>query len=44
MSWFICGACGHESHPFGSGGAEKAAADLDMEVLGKVGGLAGTEW
>lgn len=88
MSWFVCGNCGHESHPFGSGepigrwalgpgcgagvacvtmrraahsvqraceaasdssaaphrpcslgvgGAEKAAADMGMEVLGKVG-------
>ncbi|KAI3434756.1 hypothetical protein D9Q98_002816 [Chlorella vulgaris] len=36
MSWFICGSCGHESHPFGSGGAEQAAADLDMELLGKI--------
>ncbi|KAL4446844.1 hypothetical protein ABPG77_008088 [Micractinium sp. CCAP 211/92] len=36
MSWFICGNCGHESHPFGSGGAEKAAADMEMELLGKI--------
>ncbi|KAL4434042.1 hypothetical protein ABPG75_000483 [Micractinium tetrahymenae] len=36
MSWFICVNCGHESHPFGSGGAEKAAADMDMELLGKI--------
>lgn len=37
MSWFVCGNCGAESHPFGSGGAEKAAADMRMELLGKVG-------
>lgn len=36
MSSFVCGSCGHESHPFGSGGVDRAAANLDMEVLGKV--------
>lgn len=36
MSYFICGNCGHEAHIFGSGGAEKAAREMDVEVLGKV--------
>jgi ATP-binding protein involved in chromosome partitioning len=34
MSTHICPKCGHESHIFGSGGAEKMCKDYDTELLG----------
>ncbi|KAL6784138.1 INDH1 [Auxenochlorella protothecoides x Auxenochlorella symbiontica] len=36
MSYFVCGHCGGESHIFGQGGVQKAAADLHMPLLGQV--------
>ena len=36
MSWFVCPDCGHEHHIFGHGGAERAAARLDVPFLGAV--------
>lgn len=36
MSWFVCGNCGSEAHVFGTGGAERTAADMGLDVLGKV--------
>lgn len=39
MSYFVCGHCGGESHIFGQGGVQKAAADLHMPLLGQVSGL-----
>jgi len=36
MSWFVCDSCGAESHVFGYGGAERAAKDMGMDVLGKI--------
>jgi ATP-binding protein involved in chromosome partitioning len=36
MSFHICPKCGHESHIFGSGGAEKMGKDYGTEVLGKL--------
>lgn len=38
MSWFVCGGCGAEAHIFGSGGVERTAADMGLDVLGKVRG------
>ena len=35
MSGFLCPNCGHTSHVFGSGGASRMAAEIDIEVLGK---------
>src|SRR5258706_3752480 len=36
MSTHICPKCGHESHIFGSGGAEKMAKDYGTELLGQL--------
>jgi ATP-binding protein involved in chromosome partitioning len=36
MSFHICPKCGHESHIFGSGGAEKMARDYGTELLGQL--------
>jgi ATP-binding protein involved in chromosome partitioning len=36
MSIHICPKCGHESHIFGSGGAEKMAKDYGTELLGQL--------
>jgi ATP-binding protein involved in chromosome partitioning len=36
MSAFICPDCGHEHDIFGSGGGEKMARELDLEVLGRI--------
>jgi ATP-binding protein involved in chromosome partitioning len=36
MSLHVCPHCGHESHIFGEGGAERMAKDYGVEVLGQV--------
>jgi ATP-binding protein involved in chromosome partitioning len=36
MSFHVCPKCGHESHIFGSGGAEKMARDSSTELLGQL--------
>jgi ATP-binding protein involved in chromosome partitioning len=36
MSVFICPDCGHEHDIFGSGGGEKIARELGLEVLGRI--------
>ena len=36
MSFHVCPKCGHESHIFGSGGAEKMCRDYDSELLGQL--------
>jgi len=36
MSTHICPQCGHESHIFGSGGAEKMCRDYGTELLGQL--------
>src|ERR1700704_6182449 len=36
MSFHICPKCGHESHIFGSGGAEKMAREYATELLGQL--------
>jgi ATP-binding protein involved in chromosome partitioning len=36
MSTHICPQCGHESHIFGSGGAEKMCRDYGTELLGEL--------
>src|SRR5437763_848168 len=36
MSYHVCPKCGHESHIFGSGGAEKMSKDYGTEVLGQL--------
>jgi ATP-binding protein involved in chromosome partitioning len=36
MASFACPHCGEASHPFGSGGAESAAAELGISFLGKL--------
>jgi ATP-binding protein involved in chromosome partitioning len=36
MSYFVCGACGHEADIFGRGGGEQMAADLNLPFLGRV--------
>jgi len=36
MSFHVCTKCGHESHIFGSGGAQKMARDYGTEVLGQL--------
>ncbi|MDQ6773224.1 MAG: Mrp/NBP35 family ATP-binding protein [Actinomycetota bacterium] len=36
MSWYICPECGHEHHPFGHGGAERAAQRMGVPFLGSI--------
>ncbi len=36
MSLHICPNCGHESHIFGSGGAEQMCKDYDIDLLGSL--------
>jgi len=36
MSFHVCPKCGHESHIFGSGGAEKMCREYGGEVLGQL--------
>jgi ATP-binding protein involved in chromosome partitioning len=36
MSFHICPKCGHESHIFGAGGAEKMSRDYGTELLGQL--------
>ena len=36
MSFHTCSKCGHESHIFGSGGAEKMSKDYSTELLGQL--------
>ena len=36
MSWYVCPDCGHESHIFSHGGAEKAAERLGIPYLGAI--------
>ncbi len=36
MSTFICPSCSHETHIFSTGGAEKAAAELDVPFLAAI--------
>jgi ATP-binding protein involved in chromosome partitioning len=36
MSFHLCPQCGHESHIFGTGGAEKMSRDYGTELLGQL--------
>jgi len=36
MATYECPACGAESHPFGTGGAEAAAAEMGVPFLGRL--------
>jgi len=36
MSFHTCPKCGHESHIFGSGGAQRMARDYGTELLGQL--------
>jgi ATP-binding protein involved in chromosome partitioning len=36
MSFHVCPRCGHESHIFGAGGAQKMARDYGTELLGQL--------
>jgi ATP-binding protein involved in chromosome partitioning len=36
MSFYVCPECGHEHHPFGHGGAERAAQRLGVPYLGSI--------
>jgi len=36
MSFHVCPKCGHESHIFGAGGAERMAKDYGTELLGQL--------
>ena len=36
MSFHLCPKCGHESHIFGSGGAQKMSQEYGVEVLGQL--------
>jgi ATP-binding protein involved in chromosome partitioning len=36
MASYACPHCGEESHPFGSGGAEQAAAEMGVPFLGRL--------
>jgi ATP-binding protein involved in chromosome partitioning len=36
MATYICPNCGEASHPFGSGGAEAAASEMDVPFLGRL--------
>ena len=36
MAAYVCPHCGEESHPFGTGGAEEAAAEFGLPFLGRL--------
>ena len=36
MATYVCPHCGEPSHPFGSGGAERAAAEMGVPFLGRL--------
>jgi ATP-binding protein involved in chromosome partitioning len=36
MATYVCPHCGEHSHPFGSGGAEAAAAEMEVPFLGRL--------
>ena len=36
MASYVCPHCGQESHPFGTGGAEAAAAEMGVPFLGRL--------
>ena len=36
MATYVCPHCGEVSHPFGTGGAEAAAADMGVPFLGRL--------
>jgi ATP-binding protein involved in chromosome partitioning len=36
MATYVCPNCGEESHPFGTGGAEAAAAEMGVPFLGRL--------
>ncbi|MGN6058594.1 MAG: P-loop NTPase, partial [Sphingomicrobium sp.] len=36
MAVYACPHCGEQSHPFGSGGAEQAAAEMGVPFLGRL--------
>ncbi len=36
MAVLVCPHCGEESHPFGTGGAEAAAAEMNVPFLGRL--------
>ena len=36
MSFHVCPSCGHESHIFGSGGAQRMCSDYGTELLGQL--------
>jgi len=36
MATYACPDCGHMSHPFGTGGAEKAAVEMGVPFLGRL--------
>jgi ATP-binding protein involved in chromosome partitioning len=36
MATYVCPHCGEQSHPFGSGGAEAAAAEMGVPFLGRL--------
>jgi len=36
MATYTCPNCGEDSHPFGSGGAEAAASEMDVPFLGRL--------
>jgi ATP-binding protein involved in chromosome partitioning len=36
MATYVCPNCGEASHPFGSGGAEGAAAEMGVPILGRL--------
>ena len=36
MATYACPHCGEDSHPFGTGGAEKAAAEMGVPFLGRL--------
>ncbi len=36
MSHYICESCGHESHPFNTGGTERVSAQFEVGMLGHI--------
>jgi ATP-binding protein involved in chromosome partitioning len=36
MATYVCPHCGEASHPFGTGGAESAAAEMGVPFLGRL--------
>jgi ATP-binding protein involved in chromosome partitioning len=43
MAYYACGSCGHREPLYGSSGVPAAARELEVPLLGQVGGAGGAQ-